>query len=141
MNQELNINEIDEFITFLFHHPPLIANQVQFDWSEMLVQSKQPLEDLFQSLLEIWTKGMSYLYGDSQGKVNLDELQTEQAQTMESYFNSFGFTIYYQKTLHNDTLNPIGRWITPSTNDCLQTRVLRINSTIALYEFAFDVLN
>jgi len=143
--EEVIDGSIDDFIDFLYSQPPLPANQVVFDWGTILEGSNQPIDDLFQGLLEIWTKGMSRLFGNQSGTVDLDCLNYENASRMEQYFNSMGFSIYFQKTTFDEPAEVSGRWPPPppkpnQTGDRLCSRVLHLRSTTALYEIAFDVL-
>jgi hypothetical protein len=136
---------LDDFIKFLYQNPPMPLNQVIFDWVTILQDSQQPIDDLFQGLLEIWTKGMSILFGNGDGKVNLDYLTMENAALIEQYFNSMGFSIYFQRTSFEDPPQVTGRWPPPppgpnQTGDRLCTRVLHLRSETALYEVSFDVL-
>lgn len=136
---------LDDFIQFLFQNPPLPKNQVVFDWFTILQDSTQPIDDLFQGLLEIWTKGMARLFGDLNARVDLDTLSIDNVQLIEQYFNSMGFTIYYQRTSLDDASQVSGRWPPPppgpnQTNDRLCSRVLHLNTSNARYEICFDTI-
>ena len=135
---------LDDFIEFLFTKPPLPPHQVVFDWEQILAGAEDPLMELFQGLLEIYTKGMARLFGDENGRVNLDSLRDEDSMLIEQYFQSIGFTIYFQKTNIENRDIKTGRWPPPppqphQTGERLCTRVMTIPTSLNIYEIAFDV--
>lgn len=145
MKEEVLDCSLDDFINFLFERPPMPKNQVIFDWFAILEGSTQPIDDLFQGLLEIWTKGMARLFGDMNSQVDLDSLSIDNVQLIEQYFNSMGFTIYYQRTSKDNPNQQSGRWPPPTpapnqSQDRLNTRVLTLNTSNAVYEICFDTI-
>lgn len=51
--------------------------------------------DLFEFLLIVFTNGLRVLYGDDNGKVELDQLTPDQFDKVNQYFHSFGFDSVY----------------------------------------------
>lgn len=144
-NEETLNCSLDDFVQFLYSQPPMNHNQVVFDWMTILEGSNRPIDDLFEGLLEIWTKGMAILFGNQEGKVDLDVLSLQNAGIIEQYFNSMGFTIFFQKTPYDNPDDKTGRWPPPppgpnQTGDRLASRVFYLRSPTANYEIAFDVL-
>ena len=73
---------IDDFIENLVCSPP------QSPKSLNLQINTEDYENMFQVLVEIFTKSMKFLYGDSRGRVDLDKMNQTDLDTMSKYFNS-----------------------------------------------------
>ena len=89
------IIDLDEIIVNIFSYEPKSPKSINlsFDVKEEY--------DLFKMLVHILTEGLKILYGDSNGNVNLDNL--EGGDTLYKYFASFGFIINFNV---NNVLNP-----------------------------------
>lgn len=81
---------LDEMITELFTNSPKPVNTIQLQTEGL------QLKDLFQMLLEIFTKGMKLLYGKQDGTVDLESITDEQFLEVKQRFRSFGIEILYQ---------------------------------------------
>lgn len=75
----------------IFNFKPKKSNSIQFEFPEGTT-----LIECFQSLLEIFTEGMKILYGDSNGKVNLNQLSEQDFNYLNQYFHSFGYECLYK---------------------------------------------
>ena len=81
---------LDEMITELFTNSPKPVNTIKLQTEGL------QLKDLFQMLLEIFTKGMKILYGNENGTVDLESITDEQLLEVKQRFRSFGIEIFYQ---------------------------------------------
>ena len=82
---------IDDFIETLISSPPQSPKSLRL---EITIDD---FENTFQVLVEIFTKSMKYLYGDSRGRVDLDKMSQTVIDTMSQYYRSFGYNIYVDK--------------------------------------------
>jgi len=84
----------DDFTIFLFSHKPFEKNSIKLELDEPEPGKHIGLH-IFEQLLQIFTDGMKYLYGDGtlEGKVDISELTQENIETMKKYFSSIGFHI------------------------------------------------
>ena len=82
---------IDELINNIFYSPPKNEKSINLDLD------CDDIKQVFQVLVEIFTKGMKIKFGDNAGSVNLDELALEDFNLMKEYFASFGFKLFFDK--------------------------------------------
>lgn len=80
---------LDEMIAEVFTSSPKGVNTIQLQTDGL------ELKELFAMMLEIFTKGMKILFGDSEGKVNLETITEEQFMEVKQRFRSFGIEIFY----------------------------------------------
>lgn len=80
---------LDEMIAEVFTSSPKGVNTIQLQTDGL------ELKELFAMMLEIFTKGMKILFGDSEGKVNLENITEEQFIEVKQRFRSFGIEIFY----------------------------------------------
>jgi|TARA_Y100000389_G_scaffold109799_1_gene106886 hypothetical protein len=79
MNQEeVHINDITKLVEFVF-----VENRGN---NRMLIESSdfKDNRDLFFFCIELTMKGLSYLYGNENGKVDIDDLSMEQIENIKS---------------------------------------------------------
>jgi hypothetical protein len=79
MNQEeVHINDITKLVEFVF-----VENRGN---NRMLIESSdfKDNRDLFFFCIELTMKGLSYLYGNDNGKVDIDDLSMEQIESVKS---------------------------------------------------------
>lgn len=81
---------IDEMIVEIFTSDPKGVNTIQLQTDGL------ELKDLFSMMLEIFTKGMKILFGNNEGRVDLESLTIEQFMEVKQRFRSFGIEIFYQ---------------------------------------------
>ena len=90
--------ELDDLIYEIFTNEPKSINSINITFDNI------ELKELFERLLEIFTKGMKIRYGDEKGIVDLSKLNNEQLQIINKYFNSFGVNLNFsvnEPTLEN----------------------------------------
>ena len=86
--------DADDFTIFLFSHKPFEKNSIKLELDPPK-KGKHIGLHIFEQLLQIFSDGSKYLYGDgsTEGKVNISELKKENIDLMNKYFNSIGFDI------------------------------------------------
>ena len=80
----MNINELIDVVFSDGIKPP---RSIQID----LGGNDMNIKDVFEFLLTFFTEGMKLLYGDSNGKVNLDQLSESEIKLLAQYIQSIGF--------------------------------------------------
>lgn len=75
----------------IFSKPVKPANSCSFQ-----VDSGMTTKDIFEMLLEIFTEGMKVLYGNAEGKVDLNSLEAKDMEKVQEYFASLGFQCRYK---------------------------------------------
>lgn len=136
MNANINATEegieIDEFIENIFQMQPGAPHSVQLQ-----VLADDDTESIFKFLVEVFTKGMILLYGDSNDKVNLDKVTDADFYLVKQYFNSFGVEIFLERTnLQTNETNGI----MPDKQNDLNNRVINLVSNNIRFTVAFDYL-
>lgn len=81
---------LDEMIAEVFTSEPKGVNTIKLQTDGL------ELKELFAMMLEIFTKGMKILFGDDEGRVNLETISEEQFMEVKQRFRSFGIEIQYQ---------------------------------------------
>ena len=97
---EYKSGDHDSFIKYVFGDEPKSKNSIKLE-----LEPPNPGNNLnkhvFEQLLQIFTDGMKYLYGNSDGKVNVSKLEINSIIKMKDYFDSFGieliFNMYNEK--------------------------------------------
>ena len=89
MNNTEESKDIYEIAKYIFSKNPQGSNSIQ------LIFEKDDLEHCYQELLILFTEGMKILYGDKNGRVNLQNLSESQMNRVQEYFKSFGIELLY----------------------------------------------
>lgn len=97
MNKPIEIDgDGDDFTIFLFSHPVKEPNTIKLE----LAPPERGVHiglHIFQELLQIFTDGIKYFYGQhsgkDEGKVDINSLTEENIDLMKRYFLSIGFKL------------------------------------------------
>jgi len=125
---------IDDFIENLVSSPP------QSPKSLNLQINTEDFENMFQVLVEIFTKSMKFLYGDSRGRVDLDKMNQTDLDTMSKYFNSFGYNIYVDRIEGANITSYGATEKNPVNENDLKAHCLKIQTKENMYVIYFDNL-
>jgi hypothetical protein len=125
---------IDDFIETLISSPP------QSPKSLHLEINIDDFENTFQVLVEVFTKSMKYLYGDSRGRVDLDKMSQTVLETMSKYYQSFGYNIYVDKIEGANITSYGATEKTPVNENDLKAQCLKIQTKENMYVIYFDRL-
>ena len=123
---------IDDFIENLVSSPP------QSPKSLHLKIEIDDFENTFQVLVEIFTKSMKYLYGDSKGRVDLDKMNQTVLNTMSQYYESFGYHIYVDKIEGANITSYGATEKNPVNENDLKAHCLKIQTKENMYIIYFD---
>ena len=140
--QKVSTNEgtLDDFIDRLVSAPPQNPNSIKLE----LLEEETDNATVFNVLIEIFSKSMKYIYGDSSGRVDLDLLGEEELLKMSKYFNSFGFNIYVEKFEGGNNRNKTSFGTTeekPIKEHELKAHCLKFQTPNNLFVIYFDALN
>ena len=127
MNNTEESKDIYEIAKFIFSKNPQGSNSIQ------LIFEKDDLEHCYQELLILFTEGMKLLYGDTNGRVNLENLNESQMSNVQEYFKSFGITLLYTIEEYN-SLKIYGEK-DPKTE--LKDYIFRIKCSNKVYSISF----
>lgn len=136
---------LDEFVETVFRMQPQPPKSIQFT-AFNIDQTEQGFttQDLFELVLELWTKGMKILYANTNGIIDLDQLSYEDAEHIRKYLQSMGLDMYWGKIIEQEGMpEPIvvGHWPPPQANqDSLHQHILRLQTPNAMYHFAFELI-
>lgn len=92
--------ELEDLIYKIFTNEPSPVNSINITFDNI------ELKELFERLLEIFTKGMKIKFGDENGIVDLSKLKNKELVIVNKYFNSFGINLNFsinEPTLENYT--------------------------------------
>ena len=123
---------IDDFIETLVSSPP------QSPKSLHLKIETDDFENIFQVLVEIFTKSMKYLYGDPMGRVNLDKMDQNTLDTMTQYYHSFGYNLNVDKIEGANITSYGATEKTPVNENDLKAHCLKIQTKENMYVIYFD---
>ena len=123
---------IDDFIETLISSPP------QSPKSLHLEINIDDFENTFQVLVEVFTKSMKYLYGDSRGRVDLDKMSQTVLETMSKYYQSFGYNIYVDKIEGANITSYGATEKTPVNENDLKAQCLKIQTKENMYVIYCD---
>ena len=123
---------IDDFIENLVSSPP------QSPKSLHLKIEIDDFENTFQVLIEIFTKSMKYLYGDSRGRVDLDKMNQTVLDTMTQYYQSFGYHIYVDKIAGANITSYGATEKNPVNENDLKAHCLKIQTKDNMYVIYFE---
>ena len=87
--------DIYQIANYIFNKNPEGENAIQ------LIFERDDLEHCYQELLILFTEGMKILYGDANGKVNLQDLSESQMKKVQEYFRSFSIELLYTTEIYN----------------------------------------
>lgn len=126
----------------IFSKPPQDSNTIPLEIEDM------DMGDLFEFLLIVFTNGLKYLHGDSNGKVDLSKLSEEQFGKVNQYFNSIGFDSTYvvypkeaEKMIDFNKLSYRNAEITISTKLDDLCFPMKIGDKIYVIGFKFRTIN
>ena len=125
---------IDDFIETLISSPPQSPKSLRL---EITIDD---FENTFQVLVEIFTKSMKYLYGDSRGRVDLDKMSQTVIDTMSQYYRSFGYNIYVDKIEGANITSYGATEKTPVNENDLKAHCLKIQTKDNMYVIYFDLM-
>ena len=134
MSQELELEALTKKI-FSTEPQKKFSIQIKFDTSN--------IKELFESLLMIVTQGMKQLFGDSQGKVNLIQISTEEFKYFNQYLHSFGMEMLveietYQFSKSYEQMKYHNYPVTPKTElSELKFPILQDNGSVFIISFDF----
>ena len=100
MAQEVDDNS---FVNMVFKNNPK-----PLKYYDVTFEAKDSL-DLFENLLDIFTKGCVILYGEN-NKVNLNKLNMDDFNNLNMYFNSFGINLHF-KINHISQISKIDNYV------------------------------
>ena len=83
----------DEFIHYLFSSEPKPKDSIQLELPND-DETKNIYHHIFEQLLMIFVDGLKYFYGDSEGKVSINQLSEEDINKMNLYFQSMNYKIH-----------------------------------------------
>jgi hypothetical protein len=82
----------DDFIKYMFDTDPKPRDSIQLECPD-IPNNKNTHLHIFEQLLMIYVCGLKYLWGDSEGKVDLTKLTKENISLMKRYFESINYIV------------------------------------------------
>jgi hypothetical protein len=82
----------DDFILYMFGSEPKPEDSIQLECPD-IPDGKNTHLHIFEQLLMIYIGGLKYLWGNSEGKVDLTELTEENIDLMKQYFKSITYEV------------------------------------------------
>jgi hypothetical protein len=94
MDEKIEYKEGDhsDFIIYLFSNDPKPKDSIQLE-VPVIEEGKNKHHHTFEQLLMIFVDGLKYFYGNDQGKVTLEELEEDDIQVVNRYFESMNFKV------------------------------------------------
>ena len=92
-NVDYKEGQHSDFIEYLFSSEPKEKGSIQLELP-LDSTSKNKYHHIFEQLLMIFVDGLKYFYGNSEGKVNIQELQKKDIDLISTYFESFNFKVH-----------------------------------------------
>ena len=122
------IIDLDEIIVNIFSYEPKSPKSINLSFDV-----KEEYE-LFKVLVHILTEGIKILFGDSNNKINLDNL--EGTDILYKYFASFGFiiNINVNNILNPDNIN-VDNILNSENNNMEEKKDVIKNTELHLYYF------
>ncbi len=129
------MNIIEEELDVIQISQKIFSNSPKKPFTYQLVFDSD-LKICYESLLTMFTYGMKMLYGNSQGKVNLHELQERDICRIKQYFHSFGINVFY-------TIQDLSEYVPKNNNISKQNLSdfefsLKVENNV--YTISFDFL-
>ena len=131
MNNTEESKDIYEIARLIFSKNPKGSNSIQ------LIFEKDDLENCYQELLVLFTEGMKILYGDTNGRVNLQNLSESQMNRVQEYFKSFGIELLYTIEEYNSLKMYGEKEIKTELNDY----IFRLKCENQVYSISFTFSN
>ena len=91
---EYKSGDHDSFIKYVFTEDPKPKKTIKLEL-ESPTSGDNINKHIFEQLLQIFTDGMKYLYGDENGKVDIASLELDSIIKMKEYFDSFGVELIF----------------------------------------------
>jgi hypothetical protein len=82
----------DDFIIYLFDSEPKDKNTIQLECPD-IPEGKNTHLHIFEQLLMIYVSGLKHLWSDSEGKVDLTQLDEANISLMKQYFESINYIV------------------------------------------------
>ena len=94
MNKNIEYKEGNhsEFIRYLYSEEPKPINTIQLELP-LVDETKNTYHHIFEQLLMIFVDGLKFFYGDTYGKVTVDELTKDDIMKLDSYFHSMNYKV------------------------------------------------
>ena len=92
MSEIIEEENPDDFIHYIFGSEPKPRDSIQLECPD-IPEGKQVHLHIFEQLLMIYVQGLKYLWGNSEGKVDLTELTHENINLMKQYFMSINYEV------------------------------------------------
>ena len=94
MNKNIEYKEGNhsEFVRYLYSEEPKPINTIQLELP-LVDETKNTYHHVFEQLLMIFVDGLKFFYGDTQGKVTVDELTKDDIMKLDSYFHSMNYKV------------------------------------------------
>tara|TARA_B100001094_G_scaffold122595_1_gene118297 strand:- start:741 stop:1178 length:438 start_codon:yes stop_codon:yes gene_type:complete len=80
----------EEFIKYLYSNQPKEVGSIQLE-CPLLDRNKNKNLHIFEQLLMIFTDGLKYFYSNSEGRVNICELDKDKIDNINNYFKSLNY--------------------------------------------------
>jgi hypothetical protein len=125
--------DIDNLVNVVFNNSPKEPKSIRLDIDV------DNTEELFGFMVEFFTKGMKHKFANEDGKVELDELYSEDLEDMDKYFQSIGIKLYYDRTLKS-TGEEYKTYKDEDLEQELSNKYFSLNCTCAQYKFYFKII-
>ena len=134
-----NEGTVDYFVDQLIKSPPQSEKSIQL---QILNEDNNTDKDIFNILIEIFTKLMKQLHGNNNGEVNLDNLTEKDSIIINNYYKSFGMVMYFEKynMQNNIVFKNYNNLSNSKSKSKLNEDCLNIKTNNFKYKFFFDFL-
>jgi hypothetical protein len=110
----------------------------------LAIEEEMSIKEIFEMLLMIFTEGMKILFGDSNGKVDLNGLKEKDFILIQEYFKSFGFVCNYTVYLPSQSMNinfAARKYSNINITDKTTLKELRLplKCGLRIFEISFDL--
>tara|TARA_B110001469_G_C9572691_1_gene283950 strand:+ start:184 stop:624 length:441 start_codon:yes stop_codon:yes gene_type:complete len=82
----------DDFILYMFDKEPKPKDSIQLECPD-IPDNKSTHLHIFEQLLMIYVSGLKFLWSDSEGTVDLTQLDEENINLMKRYFESINYIV------------------------------------------------
>ena len=126
--------DVDSFCNYLFNDRPKPENTISLEFDGI------EIGQLFEELLYIFHNGMVKLYGNSENKINLDEISGNDFLKMYQYFLSFGIKLNYQKyKIDEEPTKEIIEKLNKKEKELLSDYFIPLKTDINVYILYFSI--
>ena len=122
--------EPDDFIKFLFGKKPQEKNTIKLELG-IPDKDKHIGLHIFEQLIQIFMDGLKYLYGNDDGKINVQDLTEDNIKLMKQYYLSIGYKLIFETF---DRTNYVAK-----PNIFMEHNLIKENSM--LNEFYYELLS